>query len=477
MPKVRGRPVYNHPGFDNILTIRALGLPAYLCAMNKETDLLKRSHIIIMAICTGLIVANIYYCQPLIVLISKSFGIPDSKGGQIAFLTQAGYALGLLFFVPLGDKLERRGQIVWMAGFAVSALVLAAFSPNLLCLEIASVLIGATSVIPQLILPLAAHLASPSRTGKVIGSIMSGLLIGILLSRTLSGYIGDWLGWRGMFGVAAGISFLLLLIMRNTFPVSRPAFAGSYGSLMHSLVTLVREQPLLREAAAINALGFATFGMFWTTMVLHLSGAPFHFQSHQIGLFGLAAAAGALAAPLVGGSADKRNPRIAIGVGLSLLLFSFILLYVFAGWVTGMIAGIVLLDLAMQGIHVSNQSRVYALIPAARNRLNTVYMTVSFTGTSLGSSLGVVACDGARWTGGCVAAMVLTLLALAVYGLTSRKGSRLSINFCLLIYFYEGEQAGGARVYFCNGPDRLHRVWDYCSCSSQADSAADPWRS
>src|ERR1700744_1347519 len=170
----------------------------------QETDLLKRGHIVIMAICTGLIVANIYYNQPLLVLISKSFGIPESKGGRIAFLTQAGYALGLLFFVPLGDKVEKRKQILWMAVFAVVALIAAALSPTFLCLEIASVLIGATSFIPQLILPLAATLAAPSRTGKVIGSIMSGLLIGILLSRTLSGFVGAWLGWRGMFWVAAG---------------------------------------------------------------------------------------------------------------------------------------------------------------------------------------------------------------------------------------------------------------------------------
>jgi len=386
-----------------------------------EKDLLKRSHIIIMAICTGLIVANIYYCQPLLVLISKSFHIPESGGGRITFLTQAGYALGLLFFVPLGDKVERRGQIVWMTAFAVGALILAALSPNLLCLEIACVLIGATSVIPQLILPLAAQLASPSRTGKVIGSIMSGLLVGILLSRTLSGFVGAWLGWRGMFGVAAGISFLLLLTMRYTFPASRPHFSGSYLSLMRTLLTLIKTQPVLREAAAMNALGFATFGMFWTTLAFHLSGAPFHFNSAAIGVFGLAAAAGALAAPLVGGTADKRNPRITIGYGLGLLLLSFVILYVWADLVTGMVAGIILLDLAMQCTHVSNQSRVYALDPGARNRLNTVYMTVSFTGTSLGSALGVLAWDAARWTGVCLAGIGLTLMALTIYGFTYKK--------------------------------------------------------
>jgi len=391
--------------------------------MKPETDGLSRWHIVIMAVCTGLIVANIYYCQPLIVLISKSFGVPASEGGRMPFLTQLGYAIGLLFFVPLGDKVERRRQIIWMAAAAVGALIVAATAPSLVVLEIASVLIGATSVIPQLILPMAAHLAAPSRTGKVIGSIMSGLLIGILLSRTLSGFVGAWLGWRGMFWVAAGISFSLLLIIRLTFPTSKPGFRGSYGSLMRSLLTLAKEQPVLREAAAINALGFSTFGMFWTTMVLHLSGAPFHFNSDLIGLFGLAGAAGALAAPLVGGSADKRNPRITIGYGLGLLGMSFLLLYIWADTVPGMIAGIVLLDLAMQCIHVSNQSRVYALIPAARNRLNTVYMTVSFIGTSLGSAIGLFAWEKGAWPGVCLAGALLTLAAFAVYGGTYRKRS------------------------------------------------------
>jgi predicted MFS family arabinose efflux permease len=388
---------------------------------NAETGFLRRGQIVLMAICTGLIVANIYYCQPLIVLIARDLRIPGSEAGRIAFFTQGGYALGLLFFVPLGDKVERKGQIVWMSAFAVGALVLAALAPNLLVLEIASVLIGASSVIPQLILPLAANLTDPSRTGKVIGGIMSGLLIGILLSRTLSGFIGAWLGWRGMFGLAAGITFILLLVMRGMFPVSRPAFKGSYASLMRSLLTLVKEQPLLREAAAINALGFATFGMFWTTMVLHLSGSPFLYNSDRIGLFGLAAAAGALAAPLVGGSADKRNPRIAIGYGLGLLMLSFVLLYIWADYVTGMIAGIVLLDLAMQGIHISNQSRVYALIPGARNRLNTVYMTVSFMGTSFGSAIGLVVWKRAGWPGVCITGILLTVAAFAIFALTYKR--------------------------------------------------------
>jgi predicted MFS family arabinose efflux permease len=389
------------------------------------TAVLKKGHIVLMAICTGLIVANIYYCQPLIVLMGKELGIPASRAGAVVFFTQSGYALGLLFFVPLGDKLERKGQILWLTGCSVVALAMAALSPNLLWLEVASLLIGATSIIPQLILPMSAQLAAPERVGKVIGSIMSGLLIGILLARTLSGFIGAWLGWRGMFWVAAGIGFVLLWLMRITFPSSRPGFSGSYLSLMRSLLGLIREQPLLREATAISALAFSTFGLFWTTMVLHLAGPPFYFHSNLIGLFGLAAAAGALAAPLVGGSADKRNPRIAIGYGIGLLFVSFLLFYIRPWSVAWMIAGIVLLDLAMQCIHISNQSRVYALLPGARNRLNTVYMTMSFVGTSLGSALGLFVWDKAAWSGVCIAGMVIASAAGLVYaGTRSKKGSK-----------------------------------------------------
>ena len=383
-----------------------------------EQHTLRQWQVLFMALCTGLIVANIYYCQPLVVLISKEFGVPESTGGTITFYTQLGYALGLLFFVPLGDMLEKRKQIVFTTALAVVFLIMAALSTSLAMLSVASLLIGATSIVPQLILPLAAHLAPAEKRGKIIGIIMSGLLIGILLSRTISGFIGAWIGWRGMFWIAAGISAALLVIMQLVFPKVPSHFKGHYGSLMRSLITLIKEQPILREAAAINALTFAAFGLFWTTMVLHLSEAPFHFHSDQIGLFGLAAVAGALIAPLVGGSADKGNPRVAIGYGLLIVLLSFGLFYFFGASIIGMVIGIILLDLGQQSVHVSNQTRVYALKPEARNRLNTVYMTLSFIGTSLGSAIGLWVWAKAGWAGVCITGATLLSLAFLVYVLT-----------------------------------------------------------
>ena len=301
--------------------------------------------------------------------------------------------------------------------------MLAAVSSSLTMLSIASLFIGCTSIVPQLVLPLAAQLAAPQKRGKVIGIVMSGLLIGILVSRSISGWIGALLGWRAMFWIAAGISLTLLVAMRFAFPKAPSSFRGRYGSLMKSLLTLVKEQPVLREAAAINALTFSSFGMFWTTMVLHLSNPPFSFHSDRIGLFGLAAVAVALIAPLVGGSADKGNPRVAIGYGLMTVGGGFLLFYLFGYSVVGMVIGIVLLDLGQQSVHVSNQARVYALLPEARNRLNTVYMTVSFVGTSMGSATGLWVWDKGGWKGVCLAGGIAVLLAFSIYALTYKRVS------------------------------------------------------
>jgi predicted MFS family arabinose efflux permease len=377
----------------------------------------------IMALCTGLIVANIYYSQPLLVLIADKLGVSESNAGQITFFTQVGYALGLLFCVPLGDKLERKRQIVVMTAAAAVVLAVAAMSANVTMQKITGLLIGFTSVVPQLILPLAANLSDPASRGKVIGTIMSGLLVGILLSRTLSGIIGHRFGWQAMFWIASGISALLAVIMMISFPNSKPSFTGSYSDLMKSLLTLIREQPVLREASAINACCFAMFGMFWTTVVFLLSAPPFRYTSEQIGFMGLAAAAGALGAPLIGRIADKKNPRIAIGYGIIFLFLGYFLFYIFRTSLVGIVAGIIAIDLGLQGIHVSNQTRIYTLMPEARNRLNTVFMTTSFIGTSLGSGIGLWVWSFAQWSGVCIAGIVLISTALIIYLATYKKAN------------------------------------------------------
>lgn len=386
---------------------------------------LSKTNVLFMAACTGLIVANLYYCQPLIILIANEFKIPEASAGTITYLTQAGYAIGLFFMVPLGDKLERKKQILITTFATVIALIIAATAKNFLILQIASLLIGVTSIVPQLILPLAASLSSPEQRGKVIGTIMSGLLLGILLSRTLSGFIGQILGWRSMFWIAAGICILIFFVIQSTFPENRPQFKGSYGQLIQSLFTLIKTQPILREATLINVFSFAQFGAFWTTMVLLLSDEPFQFNSATIGLFGIIGASGALAAPLVGRLGDKGNSRIAVGYGCLLMLISFVVYYFSGESIIGIIIGIVLMDIGIQGVHISNQTRVYSLLPEARNRLNTVFMSFSFFGTAAGSAYGLFLWKIGGWHGVTIGCAVLALLSLGVYGLTY-KGNQIN---------------------------------------------------
>ena len=326
--------------------------------------------------------------------------------------------------VPLGDKLERKSQILYTTFASVIALIIAATAQSYLVLEIASLLIGITSIVPQLILPLAASLSAPENRGKVVGTIMSGLLVGILLSRTLSGFIGELLGWRAMFWIAAGLCMLLFFIIKKQFPYNKPVFQGSYGQLIGSLFTLIKQQPLLREATLINVFSFAQFGAFWTTMVLLLSAEPFNFNSATIGLFGIVGASGALAAPLVGKLGDKGSSRVAVGYGCALIALSFVVFYFSAASVVGLVIGIVLIDIGLQGVHISNQTRVYSIMPEARNRMNTVFMSFSFLGTAAGSAFGLFLWQFGSWHAVALGCLLLSLFAFIVYAFTYKSKAK-----------------------------------------------------
>lgn len=382
---------------------------------------ISRADILLMAFCTGLIVANIYYCQPLVILVAQDFHITETLAGRITYLTQAGYAIGLFLLVPLGDMFERKKQILLITGLAIAALLIAALSKTFLLLEIASVLIGACSIVPQLILPLAANLSSDENRGHNIGIIMSGLLVGILASRAVSGSIGFWLGWRAVYWMAAGICVLLIALMAKRFPQSYPSFKGNYKALMNSMFGYIKSQPVLRETSIINFLAFAIISAFWTTMVLFLANPPFNFQTLQIGLFGIAGAAGALAAPLVGKLSDGSNPRKNLMTGFILQIVSIALFYFTGSHLYLFVIGIVLIDIGQQAIHVTNQTRIYTLIPEARNRLNTIFMSVSFIGASCGSALGLWLWDQGGWTLFCYGMTGIILLNLLIYKFYSQK--------------------------------------------------------
>jgi predicted MFS family arabinose efflux permease len=382
---------------------------------------LQKKDVALMAVCTGLIVANIYYIQPLIILVAHEFNIPQNVAGSATYLTQAGYAAGLLLFVPLGDMIDRKKQIIGTLMLAIAALIGAALAPSFWLLQVTCFMVGLGSIIPQLILPMAATLAEPAQRGKVVGTIMSGLLVGILLSRTLSGAIGGWLGWRSMFWIASVLCLSLTYLIYKRFPATKPGFKGNYLSLVRSLLTLIKTQPVLRESTAISMTCFAVFGSFWTTMVLLFANEPFHFTSYQIGLFGLAGAAGALAAPLVGRFADRGNLRVSIGYGLVLYIFSVVLLYFTRENIIGCVAGVILIDVAQQSVHVSNQTRIYTLIPGARNRLNTIYMAFSFSSTACGSALGLFLWKHFGWLGVSLGNTGLLLVGFCIYALTYKR--------------------------------------------------------
>jgi len=389
------------------------------------TQKLSRTDILLMAFCTGLIVANIYYCQPLVILIAKDFNLTEPDAGKITYLTQIGYALGLFLLVPLGDMFERKKQILIITGLAIFALLVAALSHTFFILEVASILIGTCSIVPQLILPLAANLSTDENRGANIGVIMSGLLVGILASRAVSGSIGFWLGWRAVYYIAAGICGMLILLMAKRFPQSYPAFKGSYKELMRSMFSYIKTQPALRETSIINFLAFAIISAFWTTMVLFLANPPFNFQTLQIGLFGIAGAAGALAAPLVGKLSDGNNPRKNLMIGFILQIVSIALFYFTGSHLYLFVIGIILIDIGQQAIHVTNQTRIYTLIPEARNRLNTIFMSVSFIGASCGSALGLWLWDQGGWNLFCYGMTAIILLNILTYQFYGRKKSQL----------------------------------------------------
>ncbi|RFP63951.1 MFS transporter [Hymenobacter lapidiphilus] len=372
------------------------------------------SQVWLMAITCGLVVANLYYNQPLLAEIGRTFGLTESKVSWVATITQVGYTLGLLLLVPLGDKWERKRLIMSLVMLVAVCLAVAAYAPTFGVLVGASLLLGFFSAVPQLLVPMAASLASDEQRGRVVGKVMSGLLIGILLSRTISGYVGLHFGWRTMFLVGAGLMLVLVAVLARMLPSNQPYYAGSYGSLLRSLGTLARELPVLRRSSIIGACLFGGFSAFWTTLVFFLESDAYGYHADVAGLFGLIGATGAFAASFAGKSADHKGPGFALRVGLALFLGGYVLM-TFGGYhLLGLIAGVIVLDVGQQMAHISNQTRIFSLRPEARSRLNTVYMTACFIGASAGSLLGGIAWDHYQWPGVCAVGLGLVALAYVV---------------------------------------------------------------
>jgi predicted MFS family arabinose efflux permease len=385
------------------------------------SNVLNRKLVLFLAMATGLAVANLYYVQPVLADMGREFNIPNGQAGILSTLTQIGYTIGLLLIVPLGDAIERRSLIV-RALLAVSlALAGVAVAPGFIWLAIAITLVGITTVIPQLIVPLAASLAKPSERGRAIGNIMSGLLIGVLLSRTVSGYINTWLGWRAMYLIAVGLMLLLALVLWWILPVTPPKTRLNYRALLTSLLHLIKTEPVLRESALFGGLAFGALSAFWVTLTFLLAGPPYHYGSDVVGLFGLVGVGGALMASLVGKLSDRINPRYITGVSMAGCLLSFGLVWWGGQFLPALVAGVLFLDLGTQAVQISNQNRIYSLKSEAGSRLNTVYMVSYFAGGSIGSFMGVYGWSLLGWNGVSLVGSTLLTLALIIYALNRNK--------------------------------------------------------
>ncbi len=365
----------------------------------------------LLAAACGICAANLYYAQPLLGTLARSFGVGTGTAGLIVTSSQLGFAGGLALLVPLGDVVERRRLVVIMTSLTVVALIGVAAAPTMTVLIVVAFVLGIGSVTAQILVPLAASLASTDQQGRVVGRVMSGLLVGILLARTISGLIAGAGGWRTVYMAAAGLQLGLVVVLAFALPKETPRAGIAYQELLRSTVELLRREPVLRLRIALGALGFAAFSILWTTLAFLLHGAPYHYGDTVIGLFGLVGAAGALSASLAGrgvdrGRANTITPACVLGIAAS-----FGLLYVGRTSLVALVAGILALDVGVQGLHITNQSVIYALRPEARSRINAGYMTGYFLGGAAGSAVAGVAYNDGGWGAACLAGVGVGVLA------------------------------------------------------------------
>jgi predicted MFS family arabinose efflux permease len=381
----------------------------------------------LMAVTCAITVANLYYAQPLLHSIAASLHVSQGSASLLVTASQFGYAVGLLLIVPAGDITRRRPLLTGLLAVCAVTLVGCAIAPNLAALGAAALLAGVTSVVVQMMVPYAATLAADDERGKVIGTLMGGLLIGILLSRTFAGVVAAMAGWRAVYAVAAVAMALTAVTLGRALPNHPRQLSISYAEQLRGVLAVARAEPSLRWRALIAACGFGSFGAFWTTVTFLLASPQYGFSQLEIGLFALVGAAGAVTA-LIGGRVVDARPAIrwpASGVALAGLALSYIPIGLggaHLGWVSLvlLVIGVLLMDACVQGSNIINQSIIYDLLPEARSRLTTVYVTTMFAGGALGSFAGAQAYESWGWTGATLTAAAFPLAALFCWAATRR---------------------------------------------------------
>ena len=380
----------------------------------KDDEGVPASLLFIMACMAAVSVANIYYCQPLLSLMGNDLGIDEWRASLIAMITQVGYACGLFFIIPSGDKFDRKKIVSYSFSILTIALLCIALSNNFHAVMAASFAVGVCSVMPQIFIPIAAQYSRPEKKGANVGLIVSGLLTGILASRVISGLVGEWLGWRSMYVIATIVMSLCTLIVWRIMPYTENNYTGSYKRLMHSLFALIREYKLLRICALRAAFAFGSFLALWASLTFKMEQAPFYAGSDVVGLLGLCGVAGAMSASVVGRLVSRIGVHNFNLLGAALMLSAWIIAYLWGNTYTAIIITILILDIGMQCIQLSNQTVVFSLNPKASNRINTIFMTNYFIGGSLGTFLSGSAWSMAGWSRVTIVGIGLAFCSLCI---------------------------------------------------------------
>lgn len=376
-------------------------------------SLISRNVALLFSIACGIVVANIYYAQPLLDAISSEFGISHSFVGLVITITQIFYALGLLLLVPLGDLLNRRWLIAGQMLLSVLALIVVGTATSSIVLFVGIAAVGFLAVVTQTLVAFAATLAAPTERGRVVGVVTSGIVIGILLARTFAGVLMDLAGWRSVYLVSAVLTLIMACVLFRVLPhYEHKRESLSYLQLIRSMFTLFAQERTLRIRAALGMMIFTAFSILWTSLVLPLSAPPFSLSHTAIGAFGLAGVAGALAAARAGRLADRGLGQKTTGVALILLLISWLPISYVQHSLIALIVGIILLDLAVQAVHVTNQSMILTLRPEARSRLTAGYMIFYSIGSATGSIASTSIYVYFGWNGVSLLGAIVSALAL-----------------------------------------------------------------
>lgn len=370
--------------------------------------------LLLLAVISGLVVANLYYNQPLLNDICRDLRVNEFTANLIPMVTQIGYALGLLFIIPLGDLYSRRRIIVVNFSLLSVSMLSIALSKNVGFVLASSLITGICSVMPQIFIPIASQFSKPEDKSKNVGVLVSGLLTGILGSRVISGIVGEYWGWRTMYYLAAAIMLVCIFIVLRIIPDMAVNYKGTYKELMQSLFTIFRQRKDIRLSSLRAGLCFGSFLSLWACLAFKLSSEPFYAGNNIIGMLGLCGVAGALTASLVGRYVRILGVKRLNYIGGLIIIVSWSIMYVFQNTYAGFIVGIMLIDIGMQCVQLSNQTYVLTSLPNASNRVNTIFMTTYFVGGALGTFLAGTFWHIMQWDGVVVVGLSLTIVSLII---------------------------------------------------------------